>query len=241
MAKPCTNDTPCGQFSERGHHSAVCRKLAEQGLKARPGAKHVATLEGKAPAKLGQLPDGSVLVTQSDAAARVLRRDDGPGELATDAGLAGCACGKQVMSRAAAREKDWPVVDGVEHRYSLPCRPVPERAGRAGDQPLPTPGAASVFAEVRADLDRREATGIQRYGESLQTFNGRDMGRDLEDELLDALVYTKGVRMQYRAVVEALITLGKVLRPIHLLGRPYTPTEQAALDLAQKLEVARGR
>jgi hypothetical protein len=148
-------------------------------------------------------------------------------DVAKGDGKIGCGCAKvHVPDRKTPRD-----VDGIRHVYGNPCRPVPERAGRAGDQALPTPGAQSVFAEVRRRLDEREAIGIKRYGVSLQTFNGRDAFRDLEDELLDGLNYATQARMEHRAVVTALVALAGYYRT----GLP-TPAVTAAVELAEKLE-----
>jgi hypothetical protein len=79
---------------------------------------------------------------------------------------------------------------------------------RPGDQPLPVPndrpGIHSMviddlqtFPQVEraqrmsTDLAARRALDIQRYGVHLQPFNGRDVVRDLYEELLDGMVYAK--------------------------------------------------
>jgi cobalamin biosynthesis Mg chelatase CobN len=64
------------------------------------------------------------------------------------------------------------------------------------EQPLPTPGRENVFDALIADLRAREAQGLATYKRSLETFNGRDPLQDLEEELLDALVYCKQARME---------------------------------------------
>jgi len=59
----------------------------------------------------------------------------------------------------------------------------------------PTPVANQhppIVPQVIADLDARMTLGIQRYGVALQPENGRDMLRDLYEELLDACVYIRG-------------------------------------------------
>ena len=48
-----------------------------------------------------------------------------------------------------------------------------------------------VFTELIADLQARDAVGMKEYGRELTTWNGRDPGLDLHEELLDALVYSK--------------------------------------------------
>lgn len=151
-------------------------------------------------------------------------------------GRLGCGCGKYfVVGRRPVGNTVAP--DGWTHRYGKPCLPpgAPERAGREGDQALPTPGAQSVFAEVRRRLGEREAIGIRRYGTTLETFNDRDAGRDLEDELLDALAYATQARLEHAAVVEALLVLSRGF------GQPASDVERAALELAAKLEASRVR
>lgn len=64
------------------------------------------------------------------------------------------------------------------------------------EQPLPTPGRENVIGHVIADLREREKKGIQTYGTTLQTHNGRDALRDLYEELLDACQYLKQLMME---------------------------------------------
>ncbi len=116
----------------------------------------------------------------------------------------------------------------------------PEREGREGDQPLPIVGQASVFAEVRRRIDEREATGIRRYGRSLETFNGRDACRDLEDELLDGLAYATQLRLEQAAIVDALLVLATLARTRNG-ERPLSDAENAAFTLAELLEELHGR
>jgi hypothetical protein len=179
----------------------------------------------------------------------------GPGEEAVRAGVAtaferaaaplltgriGCGCG-EVLDLGSRTETV--TRGGKVHRYGLPCYAegeskqvsAPERAGREGDQALPEVGAESVFAVVRQRLDEREALGIKRYGRSLETFNGRNAFRDLQDELLDGLNYATQAEMEHRAVVCALLALASVYRA-HELPRPAGSEVDAALALAAKLE-----
>lgn len=61
-----------------------------------------------------------------------------------------------------------------------------------GAQPLPVGNGLPIAHEmVTADLADRLALGIQRYGQPLQPFNGRNALRDLYEELLDACVYIR--------------------------------------------------
>ncbi len=75
---------------------------------------------------------------------------------------------------------------------------------REGDQPLPQGGgedATSVMLEylrmvwkdgsgVVEFAEARVQIGIERYGQTLHTFDGRDAVRDLDEELADAITYT---------------------------------------------------
>jgi hypothetical protein len=61
------------------------------------------------------------------------------------------------------------------------------------DQPLPVAGGVSVTPVARAEFLRmlleREVKGVATYGMSLTTNNGRDVFRDLLEELIDAWQY----------------------------------------------------
>jgi type I site-specific restriction endonuclease len=69
---------------------------------------------------------------------------------------------------------------------------MPELKQRPGDQPLPTPNdSADIQSLVIADIVARRELGRQRYGTALQAHNGRDVERDLYEELLDAAMYQR--------------------------------------------------
>lgn len=80
-----------------------------------------------------------------------------------------------------------------------------EATQRQAGQPLPTPGAQSVFAEVRRLLDAREAKGVATYGRTLETFNGRDAHQDGLEELLDGFLYRTQAQMERQALEERLV------------------------------------
>lgn len=64
---------------------------------------------------------------------------------------------------------------------------------RIGDQLPPTKNEHPVIQElVMEDIRARLQLGIERYGTGLQPHNGRDMLKDLYDELMDAMIYTRG-------------------------------------------------
>jgi hypothetical protein len=148
-------------------------------------------------------------------------------------GTISCGCGRVT---GLPDRKTSMVRDGVEHRYGKLCRPVPapERAGREGDQVLPVEGIGDVIEELRARLAQRKVLGVRRYGRALQAFNGRDAFRDAEDELLDQYVYLTQVRGEHRAVVAALIVLGRFVR-----DGTGSDAVMEAVRLAEKLEAVR--
>ena len=49
---------------------------------------------------------------------------------------------------------------------------------------------------VADDLEQRAVVGLQRYGTKLQPHNGRDALRDLYEELLDAMAYTRQAQIE---------------------------------------------
>lgn len=57
------------------------------------------------------------------------------------------------------------------------------------EQALPTEGKQSVTRALITLLEAREKRGIQTYGRSLETFNGRDATQDAVEELVDAAQY----------------------------------------------------
>lgn len=59
-------------------------------------------------------------------------------------------------------------------------------------QPAPTPNAGAHIVDlVKADLDKRRALGIQKYGTPLQAHNGRDALVDAYEEALDLAQYLR--------------------------------------------------
>ena len=112
---------------------------------------------------------------------------------------------------------------------------MPERAGREG-QPLPTAGEADVLQDLArtlpVELATRRDLGVRRYGRSLQTWNGRDVGRDLQDELLDALAYARQGQLEREDLERALLVLARFARGDKCGGEKVA----SALDLAERVE-----
>lgn len=130
-----------------------------------------------------------------------------------------CSCAKvEVDDRTTPVE-----VDGVVHRYGNACHPVggsmeagvpiPERAGREGDQELPAGGAGGdILGDLAKDILARRATGLRRYGQPLQPFNARDACRDELEEFLDGYVYRRQVAAEMAALELAVVALGRRVR-----------------------------
>lgn len=51
----------------------------------------------------------------------------------------------------------------------------------------------SIQDQVIADIEERKRLGMKSYGTLLYADNGRDMLRDLYEELLDACCYLRGL------------------------------------------------
>lgn len=63
---------------------------------------------------------------------------------------------------------------------------------RDGDQPLPIKNEHPIIQDlVQVDIEARKKLGISRYGTALQPFNGRDVEKDIYEELLDAAIYMR--------------------------------------------------
>jgi len=68
----------------------------------------------------------------------------------------------------------------------------------ATPQPVPqqTDRSVPVFDLVMADMQARKDMGLAKYGTLLTTHNGRDALLDLEQELLDAVMYLRQARYE---------------------------------------------
>ena len=91
---------------------------------------------------------------------------------------------------------------------------------------LPKPGGTPVFPEVFAlvqqMLKAREAKGIQLYGQSLLTHDGRPAFTDAMQEKLDDIAYTMKLEMERRVAVVALediLGLDDVMPPMRGASR----------------------
>lgn len=110
----------------------------------------------------------------------------------------------------------WSGIPVVKPQAQAPAEDAPETPveptkQREGDQPLPQPTGDEfvqdrIIAKVQAlraqggltseqaehlirSMEESKATGMQRYGSALQTFNGRDCLQDAAEEARDLYVY----------------------------------------------------
>lgn len=82
------------------------------------------------------------------------------------------------------------------------------------DQPMPTPERMSVpklWPMVILDMEARHQVGVDRYKAPLQPFNGRSFLRDLHEELLDAVVYSRGLAFELDSFRDDFAFLGTML------------------------------
>jgi hypothetical protein len=108
---------------------------------------------------------------------------------------------------------------------------------REGDQPLPIAGEGDVCAALIEKLKSRYAIGMERYGKPLQMFNGRDPFQDHEEELIDRHNYAEQIRLEYRALREAVMALGKAARKEKVSPDLFA----SAMQLAVRLEEVEAR
>lgn len=85
--------------------------------------------------------------------------------------------------------------------------PEQPRPRQNGGEPV-TPAARILF---NAMLNEREAKGVEAYGRSLHTDNGRDALQDLAEELIDGWQYLVQARME-RATLHAALKRWLVAR-----------------------------
>lgn len=111
-----------------------------------------------------------------------------------------CRCGVHAHDRYTARSQE--VIDGRAALNGIAeCPRTDCECDWRGDdalrvehlgriQPAPTPtDEPSAHDLVIAELEKRKAFGIAKYGVTLQAGNGRDHLRDALDEVLDLAVY----------------------------------------------------
>ena len=71
------------------------------------------------------------------------------------------------------------------------------------NQGMPGPGEQAVAPALKARfsdwIDQRTARGVETYGTPLQTFNGRDAGVDMLQEILDFCQYQQQRIMELEA------------------------------------------
>lgn len=98
-----------------------------------------------------------------------------------------------------------PPTPSLEVAWDGPVEEV--KRTRPEDQALPTAGREPVqdrLAEFVNLVRERRELGIQRYGRPLETGNGRDAGRDLVEELVDAACYAMQLRLERRESDQAI-------------------------------------
>jgi hypothetical protein len=69
---------------------------------------------------------------------------------------------------------------------------------------------------VIADIEKRKAIGLERYGTLLQPFNGRDALRDAYEEALDLAQYLRqAIEERDQCVASSSLWCSRRLRPGH--------------------------
>lgn len=82
---------------------------------------------------------------------------------------------------------------------------MPTNAERGDTQDLPIPNdRVDIQTLVIADIEKRRAVGIERYGTALQTFNGRSALLDLYEELIDGTMYARQRLEEERELVRII-------------------------------------
>jgi len=68
-----------------------------------------------------------------------------------------------------------------------------------------------LTSKIEALIDQREQYGIDKYGQSLKTFDGRDNLKDVTDEVLDAMVYLTKAFMEKDARIKEFVCIFIIL------------------------------
>lgn len=96
------------------------------------------------------------------------------------------------------------------------------------DPPKPNNNPHVINAAIDL-LEQRREVGFERYKTPLQTGNGRDFGRDADEEIADFIIYWAGYRIEHaKRVREMLITIGKQAEEIKALKAELSLVKGAA-------------
>ena len=106
---------------------------------------------------------------------------------------------------------------------------------RPAEQAMPAPGRESVNARVSellpGLLTARQAKGLETYGRPLETFNGRDVHRDLLEELVDAVQYAVQAQMEREAIERQVHDQYATILDSRGLIEAWRPVMQVVLEL----------
>ena len=72
----------------------------------------------------------------------------------------------------------------------------------ASEQPTPKGSGVEIVGLVIKDLEARSEVGLQRYGEKLKAFNGRDSLLDAYQEALDLCMYLRQALAERQSPLE---------------------------------------
>lgn len=83
-----------------------------------------------------------------------------------------------------------------------------------------------LWAKILKDMEARRELGLHRYGRPVTICNGRDAGKDLYEELLDALVYQKQQCEEKQALYQEL----QALLDLHNVANIHVVLEEILND-----------
>ena len=101
---------------------------------------------------------------------------------------------------------------------------------RPGDQPLPKPGRQCVQDLIIAEMEESKRVGLERYGSTLQTFNGRRTIKDIAEESRDLHVYLKQAEAEAEADRDTLVDV--VAQAIRVADGNHTMSAEALSEVA---------
>lgn len=115
--------------------------------------------------------------------------------------------GEFLIRVADSETRPWEVLPNGDVRRNFLDPDQGRKLRDEHDQPLPTGDETQpdVQSLVIADIVARREIGIQRYGQALKTFNGRNTTRDWYEELLDATIYARSIIEMQAASRDRLI------------------------------------
>lgn len=223
---PTGHDGPCYASEAPGERRRWEKAQADQ----REAAATLAQFQGKAETTAERYTDNATPVPVS-AGRRSLHRQCDPWECYVYDGQghgrrsANDEC--HIYTGALVPEVAAEVAAQVDEGLDTVVEPTKQRDG---DQVLPDGTGACVQDLVIAAMEESKRVGVERYGQTLRTFNGRRGFEDVHDEVRDLFVYLTQIKAEAEADRAELNRVVAAALQTHSYGSDFQAAAAIAVD-----------